>query len=92
MCNLNYNLFDLKTEVFKGNERDDPNTPQIRQVIWVNYERIEKAIISLRNRKSPEQNGIGNELFKNGGQQLNEKPTKLNKEIFSHCKITDSGK
>lgn len=78
------------TELFKGTPNGiGTNAPRIQHDVEVSIDEVAEAIKSLKNRKSPGQNGIYNELLKCGGQHLTEELTKLIKNILNTCRIPD---
>lgn len=65
--------------------------PEIRtnNEIQIEPTDVQRALRQLKNRKSPGQDSIPNELLKHGGQHLTQQLTKLINKILRHHKILD---
>ena len=65
------------------------NTPEIitNENIEIEQQDIRTALQKLKNRKSPGQDGIPNELLKYGGESLIQQLTKLTQKIFYQQRI-----
>ena len=50
---------------------------------------VETALKSLKNRKSPGQDGLQNELLKYGGKKITQVLTDLIQNIITQCEIPD---
>ncbi|XP_043499919.1 uncharacterized protein LOC122522697 [Polistes fuscatus] len=74
---------------------DQPNTTQgvpdimINNNISIDEADMRKALYGLKNRKSPGQDGIANELLKYGGERLVQELTILTQRILEQKKILD---
>lgn len=77
-------LPDLFKESENYNQRN--NLPELRHKIEINRQELGIAINSVKNRESPEHDGITNGLLKYGGERVILELTKLIQKIIYFTK------
>jgi hypothetical protein len=73
------------TQMYKSdiNQTNNNNMMKVNDIsVEISKEEVEKTLRSLKNRKSPGEDGITNELLKYGENELKSKLTKLVCKIF----------
>ena len=82
------------TELYKSEKEDTnrDNNDKIKVIVETTDEEINNTIHLLKNRKSPGEDTITNEMIKHGGEKLHKEIIKLIKQIFQESRIPDDWK
>ena len=83
---------DYFTSLYAGKTETPRTIPGDINPVEVNEEEIVEAIQKLKNRKSPGEDGITNEMIKQGAPKLCKEATVLIQQIFKSSKIPEDWK
>lgn len=89
--NINKTI-DYFTLLYAGTMETSRIIPENDDRVEINETEVVEVIQKLRNRKSPGEDGITNEMIKYGGPKLWQETTVLKKQIFNSSKITEDWK